>query len=484
MKLKEVNQMFAQIEHECDVNLITIDGLKAWPLIRSIIWSEFTKSQKKEKSKFSNGFSFLQGATYLLDVFNKLIKRQKINSNNNRINRAADTWFIGHARHRVKIDGLQNSFDRIMDPLVHLSREKSVSQSFTLGISKLQKFYFQSERIQTKRNVQKVNLLGLEQSGLFKYFNRQNIATSKMETLIQIGAEQYSRSYVTGRELLSLAPNVKQIFISVWYSVNAMGLIAAAHGNGIKVIEVQHAGEMHGMYTRWDCIPENGYELLPDVFWCWGEVSSVRVKNGIGHPSQCNSVVGGYPWHEFRTLLIAESKNSSRLGLQKKEHEIVILFSLQSLSFDIQQRVPEFVLNFLKMSNPGVSINFRRHPNDPKDKSELDRLRKSDSKTHFQISDSSDDLISAIQRANFHITAFSSVAFECLVLGVPTLLFGEQSMDLYEREIMEGVFSWTEGKVEDIFEFLKKANELKLTSESLIETSLQIAQGALSKIIA
>ena len=60
MKLTEVKIILKEIEDSCNVNLITINGLKAWPLIRSILWSEFTKADVQKKSVIGRGYSLIQ----------------------------------------------------------------------------------------------------------------------------------------------------------------------------------------------------------------------------------------------------------------------------------------------------------------------------------------------------------------------------------------------------------------------------------------
>ena len=104
-------------------------------------------------------------------------------------------------------------------------------------------------------------------------------------------------------------------------------------------------------------------------------------------------------------------------------------------------------------------------------------------KTQFEIEDSSADLVSTISGSNFHITAFSSVAFECLAQGIPSLLFGEQSKVLYDREIQEGVFSWTAGDVNDLFKLFDVKIASNASHRDYISTSLELARNALQGII-
>lgn len=481
MKLTEVKIILKEIEDSCNVNLITINGLKAWPLIRSILWSEFTKADVQKKSVIGRGYSLIQRTEYLLNKFGLIYLLTNI------IPKIADkkteVLFIGRAQHRVRIKGVRKCFDRIMDPLVHLTDSGTVTKSFTLGIPKLRNSYNPTERLRVRRSVPELKILGLEESGLPEYLGQLNVSMDSLWSAVRLGVKAFSKSYVMGGDLLSKAPNTKRIFLSVWYSLDSLGVIAAAHQRDIQVIDIQHGGEMHGMYAGWSCIPENGYELLPDIFWCWGDESANRIQHGMKKSSKHRTIVGGYPWQEFRQTKMSESIDKSQLTTPTASSTKVVLFSLQPLSFDVQQRIPDFVLSFLKLDHSEIHFKFRRHPNDPDDKEELRQLRKMKLKTHFEIEDSSADLVSTISGSNFHISAFSSVAFECFALGVPSLLFGEQSKVLYDREIQEGVFSWTTGAINDLSKFFEGEIGSKVPHKNYISTSLELARNALLEVI-
>ena len=481
MKLTEVKIILEEIEERCDVNSITINGVKAWPLIRSILWSEFTKAHIQKKSVIGSQYSLIQRIEFLLDKLGLIYLLTKITPTV--VDRKSEVLFIGRAQHRVRIKGIRKCFDRIMDPLVYLTGTGVVIKSFTLGIPKLRNSYNPTERIRPRRSVPELKILGLEESGLPAYLGQLNVSMDSFLSSVRLGVKAFSKSYVMGCDLLSKVPNTKRIFLSVWYSLDSLGVIAAAHQHDIQVIDIQHGGEMHGMYAGWSCIPENGYELLPDVFWCWGDESVHRIQYGMKKSSKHQTIVGGYPWQEFRQTKMSESIDKSQLTMPTASSKKVVLFSLQPLSFDVQKRIPDFVLNFLKLDHSDIHFKFRRHPNDPDDKEELRQLRKLKLKTQFEIEDSSADLVSTISGSNFHISAFSSVAFECLALGVPSLLFGEQSKVLYDREIQEGVFSWTTGAVNDLSKFFEGEIGSKGPHKNYISTSLELARNALLEVI-
>jgi hypothetical protein len=70
-----------------------------------------------------------------------------------------------------------------------------------------------------------------------------------------------------------------------------------------------------------------------------------------------------------------------------------------------------------------------------------------------------------------------------LALGVPSLLFGEQSKVLYDREIQEGVFSWTAGDINDLSKLFDGEIGSKASHKNYISTSLGLARNALLEII-
>ncbi|MCV6604160.1 MAG: hypothetical protein OIF34_02575, partial [Porticoccaceae bacterium] len=85
-------------------------------------------------------------------------------------------------------------------------------------------------------------------------------------------------------------------------------LVCAAKELGIETVDLQH-GVQAGwspVYNHWQAVPQQGYSLLPDTFWVWGEYDAGKIRETFGHmpksagnhPESCGvrALVGGFPW--------------------------------------------------------------------------------------------------------------------------------------------------------------------------------------------
>jgi hypothetical protein len=64
------------------------------------------------------------------------------------------------------------------------------------------------------------------------------------------------------------------------------------------------------------------------------------------------------------------------------------------------------------------------------------------------------------------------------VFDVPTLLFGNEAKDIYQEEIRSGRFAWSEGRTEDLDEWIK-TGRFPESNTPYMEVSLQKAKAAM-----
>lgn len=83
-----------------------------------------------------------------------------------------------------------------------------------------------------------------------------------------------------------------------YHGAPGMGLVLACRRRGLTSVDVQHGveGDAHPGYGRWHRTPADGYELLPDVFWCWSEYDRAVIDKWASDTSRHRAIVGGNPF--------------------------------------------------------------------------------------------------------------------------------------------------------------------------------------------
>ena len=121
-----------------------------------------------------------------------------------------------------------------------------------------------------------------------------------------------------------------------------MGLIAASRLFGITSVDIQHGkqGKYQPMYSGW-LIPETGYQLLPDYFWCWGKKSSDHILSSSPKRNTHIPLIGGYLWLRYFSRYL-----KTELPQSNSTRPIRLLFTLQQPSKENPHPIPDFVLDF------------------------------------------------------------------------------------------------------------------------------------------
>ena len=161
-----------------------------------------------------------------------------------------------------------------------------------------------------------------------------------------------------GRILERVKP--KAVFFPCYYQANSMACILAARGRGIRTVDIQHGqqGDYHGMYANWNKPPSGGYQLLPDIFWCWGEQSAERI-NRWSRPvwPTHKGIVGGNPWMVRQIAMPGPADQEAALDAVLKPGLAKVLLALQP----VEDALPPTVVDAIAAS-PNVQWLVRLHP--------------------------------------------------------------------------------------------------------------------------
>ena len=368
-------------------------------------------------------------------------------------------------------------FDRIVDPLLHLMNPDTLCRKYYLSQSTLE--FNLSSPATLLSCLPTLNRFPLDQ---YYYFlesiaSDAGVDSSNFISRVRQSVASFDRWYQFGNKFFGVRSQLKLIFVTSWYFPDLMGLIAAAHERGVKVVDVQHGkqGKLQAMYSGWN-IPKGGYEMMPDFFWCWGQPSVNHILQTSPKRDCHNPFIGGYPWIEYYQKYIF-SPPMKTLDPCKK----FILITLQPPQGANSEPIPDFILHYMSKCPNNVHFIFRIHPNHSNGVSYCHHRLAAFSKDIFDIDDSSTNLYDTFMLATHHVTAYSSCCYEADVFNIPTLLFGVDALTIYKDEIKNGIFSWTIGALVDLeCWFEQSSRDLSPSSCPYVISSLDHARSVLA----
>lgn len=444
-------------------------SIDLWPLIRQSVWLCIIRGgiPKQSQNIFSRIF-------YLLRRFYQVLCSYRFRAS---LTGTESIAFFSRSVYLQFIDG--KSTDRVVDPLLFCTPN---------GI-KSAKYYLSSWSIGCTLNFPGFILLPGNSPNTLTLSPHQLIALDEISNILDINSDllikqtleslvEFSRWYSYGQIFFKKRHSLKFIFVSSWYFPDVMGLIAAAHLLGIKSVDIQHGkqGKYQPMYSGWQ-IPESGYALMPDFFWCWGQKSVDHILSSSPNRKTHLPIIGGYPWLEYSTRIL-----NPKSTFLNSDFSIRIIFTLQPPSQQNANPIPDFVVDFLSDPPDDCFILFRIHPNHRNALFYCQERLSSCSSSSYLIDDGKSSLYELMSSCTHHLTAFSSCCFEASELGLPTLLYGEASRLLYSDEILDKTFSWTSGNIKDLVSWFRDPN-IKTTPSGYFESSLSLSFNVISSFV-
>jgi hypothetical protein len=453
MELREVCDILVKLERENDVNDIELRGLKIWPLVRQHIWVELVWSAGSEQIAATRVRRTAEA--YLRRAKEDLVARYRSGSE---VDTSATMLFVSRPTNIQTLRGSGLGFDRIVDPLFFLAHNRARAQKFYVGTTDpAPALYLPAGNLAAPYPYWGAGLEGKAQQ-IGDLFVQAGLNRDKALASFAIKFAALRKWYDVGRATFGKSLDLKVLLVSAWAFPDTMGLIAAAKERGVTTIDVQHGkqGRYQGMYSWWTAIPPDGYQMLPDSFWCWGEASCAHILDSSPARSTHRPFVGGYPWPDFYRKFIGQGHAvdaTQTAGTPSTR----VLFTMQGRAGTHVEPIPEFFVDFLK--SPGARetvIRFRCHPNATDGTSYCRQRLREVSASRFEISEGKTNLFDELLWATHHVTAFSSCGYEAELFGVPTLMFGEEARSIYAEEISTGRFTWTDGADEAFSSWLMR----------------------------
>lgn len=462
MKTVDAFKLILQIEDLYNTNIFSWKDFRTWPLIRKIIWFRLiSKNDSQEHKKVKH--TSIVGSKILLSFFS-LFKKTKINYESKRI-------FFSRPEYLQEV-GSRKFVDRIVDPIIELHEIKKTSKYYFRNIPNDKKLII--------KHYEMINKLSYE----YIYIDKNQISIlNQIAKLIQVDSLEFQKEYRnelhtlsqwfnSAKKLLSKHKSLTEVYVTCWYTTETMGICAAAKLLGIPTIDIQHGkqGQYQAMYSGWTKIPEEGYDLIPNKFWCWGKPSCDHILKHSPNRKHHVPFIGGFPWIDYY-------KKNIMVDDYIKSNEIRVLMTLQPPQGDNLERIPDFILRFLDTGDiENIHFIFRLHPNDTQGLSYCKERLKLITTNAYTIDFGKKNLYDLFGEVTHHITAYSSCSYEAYHFGIPTLLYGNESKEIYEYEIKEKIFSWTNSSTAELTSWLdsKSSNSSNIHHPYIEDTNFKL----------
>lgn len=269
-------------------------------------------------------------------------------------------------------------------------------------------------------------------------------------------------------------------------------MIWAAREAGVKTVDVQHGGQspFHYITTHWTDVPPEGYELLPDFFWLWGEPIRSYIDPWLpGGASRHLPVVGGnrYVAKWKRGACTNAEDDELRALLQRMDDAKRVV--LVTLGYSVEEIVPECISDAIR-STPEWLWLIRLHPINRGQNATNEILRKFDPHEYVNIEYESSTrlpLYELMSRVDSHVTTFSTACREASAFDVPNVITHPIGQTYFSTEIERGEYSYADSGTEIVHCIERAENgQMKLLAQAkpYIETDDAVAEAALKFMIA
>lgn len=465
MNLEHAFSLIRDVEAQVFTSNPTWSSINFWPLMRQCLWSELISTTDSDRKTHSLN----RAATIHQRTFNRIITVAKAFRNRPPNIGSETTAFISRP---VYLQELPNSdlFDRIVDPLIFcLPGDTTYAKYYVAPWPEGAKLKYHAAMLRPFR-LFSPEIPEVHRALLVLVANETGITPKNLILRYSKGFKAFNSWHQMARRFFDSRRNLKTVYLTSWYFPDMMALIAAARERGIKTIDVQHGkqGKLQAMYCGWR-IPDEGYEIMPDIFWNWGKPSAEHILCSSPDRKIHRPIVGGFPWLNYYCQHVSSKFIPDREAISRR-----VLITIQSPQGENTQPIADFLLDFLHENPREVFFIFRCHPNDQKGPAYCRHRLSGLPRELYTINDGRSNLYDSLLSATHHITAYSSCCYEASVFGIPTLLFGEDARTIYNDEIENGLFSWTPGIARDLTLWLDKTNSDNcLSDDGYINSSLE-----------
>ncbi len=482
MNYIEILNKVVAYESTHNVEDYIVEGWHVWPLLRCAIFINWLHPVPHNQSLVRKYF----GSTSLLGkhfvplrrylAYLKCIHKSrradlhKTDESNN--HHPIDVIFMTLSERRVFVD---NSFFEIYtDPFVDLLRELGFSSLVWEEGNGCHPQYNKSEKIMSKLNAETARLSRIpKEPDWFAHYKilvgnviGREIAWGEISTMILAVT---NKSIVFERWLRKA--NAQYLFLVCWYNPIAMSAIMAAKRCGVKTIDIQHGvqGKGHFAYSSWLRAPSKGYEVVPNMFWCWGKTSVEELQEfNPAFSAKASAISGGNLWiNRWRQ---PAKQSISAIKRTENQHG-----DFKKILVTLQRDVPKLLLEAISISPLSWMWLLRFHPSRSKKHRDSDMclcLKTGHPGLEFERSNES-LLYTLLNDCDVHVTESSSCSLEALVFGVPSVILESSEVGetgkFYYRQFIERKLMFSVDTARDLINTINSATMIDQSNQAIMD---------------
>ena len=435
VSVRDICEVFFDLEEKYDLNYQEIQGCYAWKLIRMHLYYDITRKTKIFGAPQQKALSLADKFATFLPFFKNSLLHNPFNGKYNK-----DILIFDHPRKvifngkycdiysKFLVDFLNGnySFEVLESP--YLNHHYTQKQDYIRYTDAIQLGSYVHKKFNKVEFTQEEEKLILKvQNELENAFNIKLNILWMMRTHILNFQHDYNK-YID----LFKKRNPKMVFVVVAYENHAV--VAAAKYLGIEVIELQH-----GTITRYHLgysYPEKTrlkgeIPYFPDKILSFGEYW----MNGDTSPIAMENIIPvGFPYFEY------QSKDF--IGLEVIDNQV--LFISQGV---IGKYLSKLASEFAK-SNEDLRIIYKLHPGEYETwRQNYPELVEASAFDNFEVIDNSEiPLYKMLAESNYQVGAFSTAIYEGMMFGCKTFILDVPGVEYLDDLIERGyVF-----KIEDV----------------------------------
>lgn len=422
----EIIKIINSVEKKYPIKNWKAYGVCMWPIARFSIYAKLW-TQNQNNFKKNDSCRIIKILNFIRGFYKNIAKNDDSHSY---------ALFLNNAGCRREINGIW--FDVFTDPIRNVLTDNGYSSVAYEWENTKYCIPTYSDSVRFQSNLNLLKMKAKIKAGFYKrafpFFDEINNDVGNVLNLCELSyqVELIHESYMFFLERIrKIKPSIA--FSTIYYNEISMGFILACKKEGVLSIDIQHGMQVgnNPAYSFLQYLPEDSYDLLPDVFLVRGVAEKNNIERWL---KKGNVVISGDLWLNFwknnnEALVI---KYDSMIASKKKYKKKYILYTLD------YENIPEVMKNIIRKTSSEYSWCIRLHPADLKNMDT--RCQELSGLLEFvEIKYSSTWPLHAwLRNVDIHITEYSGVVYEAEEFGVPSVIVSKTEADLFSDVISRG----------------------------------------------